>query len=264
MRYTIQAACGCDIGRVRRNNEDNFFFHGQYLEADNDGIKDTICIDNTLKHGTCYAIFDGMGGENFGEVASHAAAFHMLSQMRNRNWFGYLTAKKKYLYRMVQQLNGAVLKAKRDLCTSHMGCTMVSLYFSGMHAFVCNVGDSRAYRVSAGKIEQLSVDHLEKRPGVRKAPLTQYLGIDEEEMLLMPHIAKAELKRGDWYLLCSDGLTDMVTASEIADIMVNCDDAQTCVRKLIGAALERGGRDNITVIVCKVEKNRRGYGKKSK
>jgi protein phosphatase len=116
------------------------------------------------------------------------------------------------------------------------------------------VGDSRAYRLRDGEFLQLSVDHVEKRPGRehRKAPLTQYLGFGSDEILLEPHIAKGMIKRDDLYLLCSDGLTDMLSNFEISDIMINNPEPETCVKKLIDAALEHGGRDNVTAIVCRL------------
>ena len=152
------------------------------------------------------------------------------------------------------QLDSTVTKCKQEMCTEHMGTTMVSLYFSGRSVYVCNVGDSRAYRLRDGEFLQLSVDHVENRPGRehRKAPLTQYLGLSSEEIQIDPHIAKGEIKKDDLYLLCSDGLTDMLTNLEITDIMINSKDAEACVQKLIRAAVDHGGRDNITVIVCKL------------
>ena len=71
-------------------------------------------------------------------------------------------------------------------------------------------------------------------------------------MLLDPYIAKGEIRSGDRYLLCSDGLTDMLSNFEIADILSSHDDPQKCVQELIDAALKQGGRDNITVILCKI------------
>ena len=131
---------------------------------------------------------------------------------------------------------------------------MVCLYLSGRYAYVCNVGDSRAYRLRDGEFLQLSCDHVEKRPGrdQKKAALTQHLGFGSEEIEIEPYIAKGELKRGDTYLLCSDGLSDMLTNFEITDIMLGCEDAEDCVRQLIDSALQHGGRDNITAIVCKL------------
>jgi protein phosphatase len=155
---------------------------------------------------------------------------------------------------MITQLNDAVVQVQREMLTDHIGTTMVSLYFSGRYVYVCNIGDSRAYRLRDGEFLQLSVDHVEKYPGrdVKKAPLTQYLGFGSDEIQLEPYIAKGELKRGDMYLLCSDGLTDMLTNFEISDIMLRSTDADSCVRELVQAALEHGGRDNITVIICRI------------
>lgn len=252
MRYTIQAACGCHTGKIRRNNEDNFYFDGRCLEQENNGLRHPVCIEETLKNGFCVAVFDGMGGEHFGECASYTAARQM--QQAEKTVADFWVSEKKYLERMVTQLNEAVVEIQKELCTNRIGTTMVELYFSGRYVYVCNIGDSRAYRLRNGEFLQLSVDHVEKgvAKGNRKAPLTQHLGIDPEEMLIEPHIAKGELQKGDMYLLCSDGLTDMLTNFEISDIMLKSEDVEECVQSLITCALERGGRDNVTVIVCKL------------
>lgn len=252
MRYIIHAACGCHTGRVRKNNEDNFYFDGKCLELENHGLKHSVAIEQRLKNGLCLAVFDGMGGENFGEHASFAAARQL--QKTERKLADYFIPERKYLLRLTDLMNNAVVKAQEELLTEHMGSTMVSLFFSGRYVYVCNVGDSRAYRLRDGEFLQLSVDHVEKRPGRehRKAPLTQHLGFGSDEILLEPHISKGDIKKNDMYLLCSDGLTDMLTNFEITDIMLKSSDAESCVQALINAALEHGGRDNITAIVCKL------------
>ena len=79
-------------------------------------------------------------------------------------------------------------------------------------------------------------------------------------MLIEPHIEKNVLQRGDMFLLCSDGLTDMLAESEIRDIMLQSHDAEDCVQTLIRAALEHGGRDNTTVVVCRSKERKRPYG----
>ena len=252
MRFTIQAACGCHTGKIRKNNEDNFYFDGKCLEMENNGLRNPACIEDTLRSGLCLAVFDGMGGENFGEMASYAAARQL--QQTERSLSDYLIPGKKYLERVTAQLNDAVVAVQKEMLTERMGSTMVSLYFSGRFVYVCNVGDSRAYRLRSGEFMQLSVDHVERRPGRenKKAPLTQHLGFGSDEIQLEPHIAKGEMKKGDMYLLCSDGLTDMLTNFEICDIMLESEDAEACVQELINAALEHGGRDNITAIVCRL------------
>lgn len=252
MRMTMQAACGCHTGKIRKNNEDNFYFDGKCLEADNQGLKHPVWIEDPVKNGFCVAVFDGMGGENFGELAAYAAARQM--QCTQRSLADFFIPEKKYLQRLTGQLHEAVLAEMEKMQTEHMGTTMVALYFSGRYVYVCNVGDSRAYRLREGEFLQLSQDHIERRPGREgaKAPLTQHLGFGGGEIELEPYIAKGEVKAGDMYLLCSDGLSDMLTNFEISDIMLTSPDPESCVKALIRAACEHGGRDNITAIVCKL------------
>lgn len=252
MGFSIEAACCCHMGKVRKNNEDNFYFEGKCLEAENNGLKNPVYIATPVKRGLCYAVFDGMGGENYGEIASFAAARQM--QQTKRTLGDYLLSEEKYLNRLSLNLNEAVLQAKREQRTDRMGTTMVALYFSGRYVYVCNIGDSRAYRMRDGELLQLSEDHVEQRPGRvhRKAPLTQHLGIDPEDMLIEPYISKGELKKEDMYLLCSDGLTDMLSNLEISCLMHDSTSVDECTAQLIQAALDKGGRDNITVIVCRV------------
>lgn len=252
MKFTIQAACGCNMGKIRKNNEDNFLFDGKCLEEKNEGLRNPVWIEDTLKNGFCVAVFDGMGGEQFGECASYAAARQM--QEAQRSLADYFVSERKYLLRLTDQLHRVVLEEQNKMQTEHMGTTMVALYFSGHSVYVCNVGDSRAYRLREGEFLQLSQDHVEKRPGREgsKAPLTQHLGFGGGEIELEPYIAKGKIKAGDIYLLCSDGVTDMLTNFEIADILLTQQDPEACVQELIRAACEKGGKDNITAIVCKL------------
>ena len=89
-------------------------------------------------------------------------------------------------------------------------------------------------------------------PPKKKTPLTQHLGINPEDFLIEPYIAKGELKAGDVYLLCSDGLTDMLSNLEIDEILSAGASPEEDVRRLVDAALEKGGKDNVTAIVCRV------------
>ena len=113
-------------------------------------------------------------------------------------------------------------------------------------------GDSRAYRLREGEFLQLSKNHVDLREGEKKGPLTQHLGIRPDDYLIEPYIAKGELRHGDQYLLCSDGLTDMLTNVEIDGIMSDTITATECAQRLVDAALEKGGRDNVTAIVCRI------------
>ncbi len=252
MEFTLEAACLCNTGRVRKNNEDNFYFDGRCLEAENNGLKHPIAMNCPLQKDVFVAVFDGMGGENFGEYASFAAADCMRqSTLRLKD---YVIPERAFLNDLSQRLNAAVVAKAQEFCTDRMGSTLVAFYFSHGYAYVCNLGDSRAYRFRDGEFLQVSEDHVERREGQmrKKAPLTQHLGINPEDFLIEPYIAKGELAAGDQYLLCSDGLTDMLSNLEISCIMSESETAEVCADRLVHAALERGGRDNVTVIVCRV------------
>ncbi len=253
MKLTVEAACGCSKGRVRSTNEDNFCFGGQCLEPVNEGLEQILCYEAPLKNGAFMAVFDGMGGENDGEAAAFAAARQML---RSRRGLGaLLMPDRQYLLGLTRQLNGAVVAAARERHTDRMGSTMAALYFSRSCVYSCNLGDSRAYRLREGALVQLSRDHVASGypHGGKKPPLTQYLGIDPEELLVEPHIAGETPAPGDQYLLCSDGLTDMLTDSEICHILRSGTDVRECVRRLLTGALDRGGRDNVTAILCRLQ-----------
>ena len=252
MAFRLEAACLCNTGKVRRNNEDNFFFDGRCLPEENKGLAQALLFSAPLQKRFFVAVFDGMGGENFGECASFTAAERMCGDQKLLNGPGDPDA--GLLKDLCQRLNEAVVTRARELCTRHMGTTLSSLCFSPNTVAVCSLGDSRAYRLRGGELKQISKDHVEQRQGrpQHKAPLTQYLGVDPEDYLLEPHLAKGALAEGDQYLLCSDGLTDMLSDAEIASVMDAADTAEHCAEQLVQAALDHGGRDNVTVIVCRI------------
>ncbi|MCD8157265.1 MAG: hypothetical protein LUD53_07575, partial [Clostridiales bacterium] len=117
---------------------------------------------------------------------------------------------------------------------------------------ICNIGDSRIFRLSKGQMEQLSMDHVGVAPYGRKPPLSQNLGIPPTEMLIEPYAATAAYREGDIYLICSDGLTDMLSTNQIAQVLGQYP-IETAAGCLLEKALERGGRDNITIILCRTE-----------
>ncbi len=253
MRFFMDAACCCNIGNIRNKNQDNFYFDKKCLEPENRGLHNPVLFSDYVENGLCFAIFDGMGGEKYGEIAAYTAAKEMLSVSRAVS--DYFIPVKKYLLRLTSQLNNAVVAAQKELHTDKCGTTMAALYFSSGYVYTCNVGDSRTYRLRNGEFLQMSVDHVEKLPLVdhKKPPLTQYLGLDPEDVEIEPYIAKGKMEAGDRYLLCSDGLTDMLSNVEISGIMNQRKSPGDTVAALLDAALERGGRDNITIIMCEVQ-----------
>ena len=251
MNNRMAAACGCHTGRIRKTNEDNFCFNGIYLDEQNNGLKEILTIDAIPARGFRIAVFDGVSGEDNGELASHAAAASMakyrlrVSDRMNPAWM---------FSSLCDELNAAVLAARHGRSVKQMGTTMAALYMGFRHVYVCNIGDSRVYRMRNGKLKMLSVDHVEYkigRPG-SKATLDQYLGIDPEELRLEPHIVKVKKRQGDRYLVCTDGLTDMLPDESIREIINTHQNCAPCVSRLIEEALAQGGRDNITVMLCQV------------
>lgn len=256
MGLRIEAACNCNTGRRRANNEDNFYFAGRTLPLVNMGLKASITMEASLSGETVFGVFDGMGGEKYGEEASYIAA--KAAKEWQEGLSEYVLPPRDYLNRLLDAMNRAVCGRAGELKASRMGSTAVMMLFTGNFAYVANLGDSRAFRLRNGELLQLSQDHTDARflleQGItnRKPGLTQHLGILPEEMLLEPYIAKGEVQAGDRYLLCSDGLTDMLTAVDICTLMKEESGICHLTDKLVAEALEKGGRDNVTVIAAQI------------
>lgn len=252
MGYTLQAACFSHIGSRRGKHEDNFYFNGICLDVRNRGTHDPLILEEPLRQDRCFAVFDGMGGENYGEQAAFAAAKKLQEFVAAPRQF--YQAGSKYLKKMTGDLNEAVVEKARELLTSRMGTTMAALYLTPCSAYVCNVGDSRVYRLRDRMFAQMSQDHISTLPvpAGRKPPLIQYLGMDPEEVQISPYIVKDRLKSGDVYLICSDGLSDMVENADLADILQRPAGMAELADALLQAAMDHGGKDNITAIICRI------------
>ena len=255
MDYCIDAACGSDIGRIRTNNEDNFYFNGVFLPQDNIGQRPSLTFSGCRPADECMAIFDGMGGGEHGEAASFAAAECLCGLLRGERGDEEMES---CLERLTERTNQAVFDKSEALGASHMGTTQAILLFHGSRVYACNVGDSRIFGLRGGRLLQISRDHTDeeymRERGItgRRARLTQHLGMDPAAICLEPHITQGNLQTGDTYLICSDGLTDMVEPEQIRRILSGNSRASDCVDRLIGAALDGGGRDNVTVIVIRI------------
>lgn len=249
MNYNIQFSCISHIGNCRSMNQDNFICDGRYMEIKNDNIQFPLngCVYN--KSPSFFGIFDGMGGEECGEIASFIAA-----KRASR-----ITVGKDAIADILQyclDVNEEICRYICDKSLSAMGTTAAMLVFTNKDIILCNIGDSKVFRFSQGKIEQISKDHVAVSAYGIKAPLSQNLGIPQEELVIEPYIARGQYNDGDTYLLCSDGLTDMVGTAEIEKILqdVVFDEISG---KLLDKALANGGKDNISIIVCKIENDSR-------
>ena len=253
MDFRIEAACGSSVGKVRSNNEDNFLFDGTCLAEKNSGQLPPLNLYGDFAHSVSMAVFDGMGGMDHGEAASATVA-ESVKQLLER----LETPSPEGLEDICLEANRAVWQKAVELGTDRMGTTLAMLCFEKGHVYAVNVGDSRIFGLRGERLVRISRDHTDeaymKAKGIvgRKPRLTQYMGMDPGEVRVEPHIIRGTVQSGDTYLICSDGLTDMLDEEMISQLLAVSGTASACVENLISAALERGGRDNVTVIVCRI------------
>jgi len=249
-----------DVGRVRGNNEDSF---------------------KLLPELDLFVLSDGMGGEAHGEVASAMAVETIIQHcqeaaknpgvpMEGEPRLD-LTEKSNRLLSAIRLANKKIyLQASSNAAQKGMGATVVAIWLDGQRLCVGHVGDSRAYLMRAGDLQQLTEDHSLVAEQVRRGILTQQqadqsknqsvllraLGIEETvEADASEHI----LIDGDAVLLCSDGLDRMVTDPEIGSAILTSSGAAPAVDRLIELALENGGEDNVTVVLLRVQKVNDGF-----
>lgn len=239
MRNPWIAWIATDTGSVRPKNEDRCFAGG-WLSDGSDGA----WMFPLETERWCAAVADGMGGHQAGELASETALseLHPLAGGLDSE-----SAVNSALERVNERVFEAMYLPRGRM---GMGCTVAGIVVNGGEAIFFNVGDSRAYLLRGREILQQSVDHtLGAGPGphARSHLLTQSLGGTSRRSALAPHVMRTRLTEGDALLLCSDGLTDMLNDEEILDVLFR--DAQNPARALTAAAVDAGGRDNVTVIV---------------
>ena len=210
MAYQIKYAYTCHIGKIRNNNEDNFWCCGEFLSAQNQGMSHIQSGCRKQSELPVMAVFDGMGGESCGEMAAFLAAescgMHYKEQKERVRREG-----DRFLIEACEKMNQAVCNYGTENRIDSMGTTAAMLAFGDDIIYGCNLGDSRIYRSSSGKFGQISEDHILGRHFLGKAPLTQYLGMKEEDLQLVPSVSGYPIIEGDRYLICSDGITDMLS-----------------------------------------------------
>jgi PPM family protein phosphatase len=254
--FRLEIGSRTDVGRVRKNNED-------------------AC--RTLSPLNLFIISDGMGGQSHGETASAIAADTITAQcsktsasdeasppsddIQTRDY----SEKTKRLASAVRLANRNIYRAAlNDLQFRGMGATVVAAWVEGSSLSLVHVGDSRAYLFRGGVLQCLTADHTLVAEQVRRgliAPeqahlskmqnvLIRALGIQEQVVL---DAAEYSLLDQDVVLLCSDGLTRMVTDAELTKALLGADDAQTIADHLVSLANSHGGQDNVSVIVVRLK-----------
>ena len=251
--YTIKIACVSNTGHVRKQNEDNFLIESHYMEKDHQSLEQPYYFEKDSHQQTVVAVFDGMGGENAGELASFVGAY----ELADLGAFQKLTD--DYITRIVRELNERVFDAGVRGKYRQIGSTMSMIIFKNQSAHICNLGDSPIYLFRNGQLLLQSKLHTNaealKKMGItnRKPGLTQFLGIDKEEFLVEPTIKHTWIQKNDLYLICSDGLTDMVPEEEIAKVLSGEYTVSEKIETLKNMALNNGGKDNVTIILAEVQ-----------
>lgn len=250
----VESVCVSHMGNIRCNNEDNLYFQGTVLATDNKGLTEMLEMRVETSKPVCVAVFDGMGGEQYGEEASFIAA----DTLRKRIIVEEGRAPEIFLNKVLVEANQIICDFAKEKHARCVGSTAAMLYAFEDRLWVCNLGDSRVYALSEGELVQWSVDHTDgaylQRNNIHKKPsLTQHLGIEPEEMLIEPFVDSRYPRADEKYLLCSDGLTDMVDSRTLEAVLKERTDLKSTAQKLLQLALENGGRDNITIILCQLK-----------
>lgn len=260
LQVRISTGGGTHVGRVRSNNEDAY---------------------RVVAPLNLFVLSDGMGGEAHGEVASALAVETVSSHCTeaesdpSATFFGTrradLSEKTNRLASAVQLANHKILESAAENPKQRgMGATVTALWLDGTRMSVAHVGDSRAYLLRTGALEQLTRDHSLVAEQVRRGILTpQQADRSENQSVLIRALGTQEdvevdadefgLMDGDTVLLCSDGLTRMVTDPEIASTLLMQPDAQSAADRLIALANENGGEDNVTVVVVNLRPESNGF-----
>jgi protein phosphatase len=225
-----------DTGQQRRHNEDAYYARSPV-----------------------FAVADGMGGAQAGEVASHAAVEAVAAGLPEDG------TPEDRLAAVVRRANEAIFRMSReDDSRAGMGTTMTAVHVGERDIAIAHVGDSRAYRLRGGELSRLTEDHSLVEEMRRRGQLTAEEADEHPQRSIITRALGPEpdvlvdtrswaARDGDVLLLCSDGLTSMIPESQVAEILRESTGLEQAGRALIAAANRAGGRDNITVVLLRLE-----------
>jgi len=260
-----------DPGKVRARNEDHFIVTriGRYLET----VLTTLPAGEVPKRaeesGYAMIVADGMGGHAGGEMASRMAISGLVKLvLATPDWIFRVddtvaTNATRRSKRRIRHLNTLLIEyGRQDPDFRGMGTTLTIARIMGSQLQVVHVGDSRAYLLRQERLHRLTRDHTYVQLLIDSGELTEeeaaHFGArhvlvnalggltDDVEV----DVDRLKLESGDRLLLCSDGLTDLVEDDEIRHVLMDCRESAAACRRLVDLALERGGRDNVTVVAA--------------
>lgn len=248
--FSIDVGSKTDIGRVRQNNEDTFA---------------------VAKEINLWVVSDGMGGEKHGELASAIAIETIVASCHSNSFLSPdfdrslvdISERGNRLLSATHLANREIFNSANQNSDHHgMGATVVAAWLDKNRISLVNVGDSRAYLLHSGQIEQLTSDHTLAAEQVRRGIISPQQALTNrlQNVLIRalgvhaavePDIREFELNPHETLLMCTDGLTRMVEDSKIATTILAAPSAQSAADRLVNLANERGGQDNVTVIVVR-------------
>ncbi|MHB0959732.1 MAG: PP2C family protein-serine/threonine phosphatase [Pirellulaceae bacterium] len=264
---SVRVGAATDVGKVRKNNEDHYVVvrrsRGREIVSTN---LSALPSSYPLEYAYTLIVADGVGGSAFGEFASQLALETALELAGNAtSWVMKLTnldaqqiqARIDAYAEQIQATLRGYIEAYPHL--QGMATTWTSAYIVSGRAIVAHVGDSRAYLFRRGALQQITRDDTLAQQlvdaGVSEEAvqrfrnvLTNSFGGNAERVTM--NIYPCELQPGDRLLLCTDGLSDMVSDTEISGVLQRDSDPQSACDRLVQLALNGGGKDNITVILC--------------
>jgi protein phosphatase len=264
-----ESGAASHVGKVRQNNEDHYAVVKR--RRVNEALLTNLSPDDlVLTDDSAFGmvVADGMGGASFGELASGLAIARMFELGRQASsWV------MKYVDLDAQQIRDRVDAYVHEIqatmrehiqanpALAGMGTTWTSAHLLPPHALVVHMGDSRAYLLHRGNLQQVTRDDTVAQAcidagmdpdSVKKFRHLVMNNLGDNAYDVIAHIYELEIEPGDKLLLCTDGLTGMVADGEIARILQDASTAQGACDQLISAALEQGGKDNVTAVVAYV------------
>jgi PPM family protein phosphatase len=255
---SLSFAALTDVGLARENNEDAFQITDLSSGATFDGEHSAGSF-RVGDRGALLALSDGMGGHAGGEIASNV----VITSLREAIQADARGQAEQKLDAAIRDANAQVAATAQKRNKRGMGATLTAVLIDASGAYVAEVGDSRAYLLRAGQLKQLTRDQSlvqllvdngvctpeQAETSPQKNILLQAMGLKADVHAAIGHVA---LRQSDKMLLCSDGVSNAVSADELRDIMQANDPSNACLR-LVNLANERGGADNLTAVVALFE-----------
>ena len=271
-RIGVEVGAKTDRGKVRKNNEDHFLVArlAKSMFVCKTSLPGDAGTHLSEELGYMMVVADGMGGAAAGEHAS-ALAVQSVEQfvLNTLKRFLHLGGPEQHalyteLREGLERADRAIIeRARRDPALHGMGTTLTMAYSIGSDLFIVHAGDSRAYLYRDGSLQQLTKDHTlvqllvtggalkpeDAKKHHSRNVVTNVLGGPEAGVLA--EIRKVTLADRDQFLICSDGLTEVVEDDAVAAILREAESADVACDRLVARAIERGGPDNITVVVAR-------------